>query len=243
MKYRTNSFMLIAASLFLMASCIKSDYFPCVKSRGEIVVIETSASNFNSVDLRLHASVKVSRASEYSVQVSAPENLHEFITVSETGKMLVIETNRCIRNRKDEITIHIEMPHWSTLRVSGSGTVVAEDFGPMALAELEILGSGNLEVAGEFDQIRSYVGGSGSIKVSGTALSQKADVAGSGKIDGLYLESVSARAHIKGSGSVRVWAKEKLDVKISGSGNVYYKGFPGVSTSISGTGKLIHLDH
>ena len=64
---------------------------------------------------------------------------------------------------------------------------------------------------------------------------------GSGKVNAETFEINEFSASISGSGSVRITAKEELDVRISGSGKVYYHGTPRVNSSSSGSGKTVAL--
>ena len=50
------------------------------------------------------------------------------------------------------------------------------------------------------------------------------------------LESKDAEVSIAGSGSVKVWATDKLESSIVGSGDVYYKGRPLVESKTVGSG-------
>jgi hypothetical protein len=63
-------------------------------------------------------------------------------------------------------------------------------------------------------------------------------ISGSGILDFVGIEAQEVQTEISGSGTIRVFAEEKLDVTISGSGTVYYSGSPDINTTISGSGKL-----
>jgi hypothetical protein len=49
----------------------------------------------------------------------------------------------------------------------------------------------------------------------------------------------SCSAEVKGSGNCNVFSVDKLDVDISGSGNIYYKGKSVIVSHIPGSGKLV----
>lgn len=65
-------------------------------------------------------------------------------------------------------------------------------------------------------------------------------LSGSGEIN-LYEANINkAKVILSGDGIIRVKANEKLDITITGSGTVYYKGNDDiVSKSVTGEGKII----
>lgn len=144
------------------------------------------------------------------------------------------------------------------LAVSGSGSLKAE-VAVQEMLEANVSGSGNLEVTGKSNDFNSAVSGSGrvsadrlttgdvkmnvsgsgKIQASGTSESVTATVSGSGKILAADLEASECDIRISGSGDVEVNAKEELDVTISGSGTVSYKGSPRkVNSHSSGSGSV-----
>ena len=92
-------------------------------------------------------------------------------------------------------------------------------------------------VSGE--NIVASVQGSGSLVLSGTCHFADISVQSSGSFIGTSLEIRVAEVNSRGSGHTYVWATDRLNVKIQGSENVYYKGNPQISSIIQGSGKLI----
>jgi hypothetical protein len=92
------------------------------------------------------------------------------------------------------------------------------------------------------EKILMKLGGSGSVGAVGYVDESTITVEGSGYVDFIGLRSRLAGAFALGSGDIKVWAAEKLNVKISGSGVVIYKGDPEIVQDISGTGKLIKAE-
>jgi hypothetical protein len=65
-------------------------------------------------------------------------------------------------------------------------------------------------------------------------------VSGSGAFAGREFQTADATVSISGSGEAIIWATERLDAQVSGSGLVRYVGNPGqLSTDISGSGSVI----
>ncbi|MDR2481880.1 MAG: DUF2807 domain-containing protein [Spirochaetaceae bacterium] len=67
------------------------------------------------------------------------------------------------------------------------------------------------------------------------------EINGSGKFDSAAFPVETAEINITGSGSVNTWCNEKLTVKVTGAGEIYYKGDPMISKSIFGSAKIEKL--
>jgi hypothetical protein len=63
-------------------------------------------------------------------------------------------------------------------------------------------------------------------------------VKGSGDIDAFELRARDSSVVITGSGNCRISVVDKLRAKITGSGDVLYRGQPHISQSITGSGKV-----
>jgi hypothetical protein len=66
-------------------------------------------------------------------------------------------------------------------------------------------------------------------------------ISGDGNIYTVGMPCQSATIRISGSGSISVYATDYLNVNITGSGDVRYKGSPAVTSQMSGSGTLIRL--
>lgn len=65
------------------------------------------------------------------------------------------------------------------------------------------------------------------------------NIYGSGSFMGYPIQVADCRIRIEGSGECEVNVTDELDVAIKGSGNIYYKGHPRITTDIKGSGTLI----
>ena len=91
------------------------------------------------------------------------------------------------------------------------------------------------------ENIAVSIRGSGSITLSGTCNFAEITVQSAGHFIGSNLETRVAEVNSRGSGSIYVWVTDRLHVNIHGSGNVYYKGNPVITSYVGGSGKLIPM--
>lgn len=225
--------------LVVMNSCYDADYFPCVRAEGETVSEARISPFFEGIDMAMHGEVYITRGQSSSVVVSAPENLLPYIRTRVVGGNLLIDTDRCVRNRINEVQVYITMPSLSTIRVAGSGKISTQDTWSINNLAIDISGSGS--VSGEFntDQINTRISGSGEVILTGTTLMHNVIISGSGHVSGYNLVSQHADIRISGSGHAYVLVNDQINGKITGSGNIYYKGSPNVKVNVSGSGKLM----
>lgn len=122
------------------------------------------------------------------------------------------------------------------INVSGDGLVEAED---LITTELEIKTSGSSTVyAHVLELIDIQTSGSPFIEVSGTAVEQNINMSGGGDIKNTDLITDITNIDISGDTKCEVFVNTALDVKISGEGEVCYKGEPTVTSDISGNGEI-----
>lgn len=111
------------------------------------------------------------------------------------------------------------------LRVSGSGDT--ELTGVKGTLKVSISGSGDLE-AEDLKLEECYIKnhGSGDIELSGKTNNLTVTIAGSGDLNAYNLAAVNASVTISGSSDMTLNVIEKLQVKLSGSGDLTYRGNP-----------------
>lgn len=107
-----------------------------------------------------------------------------------------------------------------------------------------INGSSDMTLAGiDQPRLKVRINGSGDITASGKAADLEYSVAGSG--DGHFesLDADSVSINVAGSGDADVSPRQRLDVKIAGSGKVTLHSEPRqIETHIAGSGRIIHTD-
>lgn len=83
--------------------------------------------------------------------------------------------------------------------------------------------------------------GSGNITLKGTTNNLSANLAGSGDIHSFNLETNHAVVSVAGSGDIEVVSNETLKARVSGSGDIQYKGNPIEKDSkVSGSGNIFN---
>lgn len=125
------------------------------------------------------------------------------------------------------------------VKLDGSGDIKSD--GPLEVlgtANIELEGSGDIELTLKASETNAILEGSGDIKLDGTTSKLAVSLDGSGDIKAYDLESLNCVASVEGAGDIRVSASKKLEASVDGSGNISYRGEPKVTAQIDGSGSI-----
>ena len=225
----------LICALTLFTSCFREI------GRGEIVSEIRNVGNFTEIELTNSADVQILKGNTLKVEVSDYENLIEHLQVETINNKLIIKTKAFrmgLRNSKEKVTITIP-DILKSIEISGSGNlIITDDF--KGIESFKISGSGNISAISltNLSNINVEINGSGDIELSGSASNFTSKISGSGNINCGYFETQNATCTISGSGDISIHAVQNLTATISGSGNINYYGNPVVSSTITGSGDL-----
>jgi hypothetical protein len=235
-------FFTLLVIIALAASSCRIEEEDCIRGKGQLITEIRTTPAFSSVDLRIAAKVIITQDPIPGVEVKTYNNLQPEIFTYVNGSTLIIDADRCIRNRPNEIEVFIWAPNFSKIRITGSGSIESANVLVVPDIDLHISGSGYINVALNTAMVYSTVSGSGSIFIEGEAYEHNVLISGSGWVESFALTTERCNADISGSGSAEVRVCERLVANISGSGNVSYKGHPDIISTISGSGKVINAN-
>lgn len=231
-KHNLFFLLLTAIVIFSLSSC------DCIKGEGHIIEESRNLGNFTSIDLNISAQVIITKDTACSFTIKAQENLLSYIKTNVSGGELEVDFKSGCYRTTEPIFINVSMKEITSLEVDGSGSFYSKDRFDVEKIDLEIDGSGEIDMQLFADKINAEISGSGDIKLKGTAKKFKVDINGSGDVDAEDLMAYKAYVYVSGSGNCNVFVHELLDVSISGSGDVYYSGSPEIKTHINGSGSL-----
>jgi hypothetical protein len=255
-----NTIIIVALALLLSgcASITLPGDANCLVGSGNITDETLGVGEFNSIELEFPADLYVTQGNRNRVRIEMEDNIFEDMELDVVGSVLTISAKNytCYLN-KEPINVYVTMEEVESLSIIGSGNIVGETKIVSDELELDVIGSGNIDLdvdanaldaaidgSGKItldvdaDALDAAIIGSGNILLNGGAAEQKSSITGSGSIDADNLVSNNADIDIEGSGTVKVNAKN-LDINIAGSGTVLYKGEPeSLSKTIEGSGTI-----
>jgi len=197
---------------------------------------------FSGIGISVHADVFYTPGNSHEIRIEGDDrDVDELITEVRDGFLQIKYDDW--RTKRSKLTIYITSKELDAVKMSGSGQFKSGEAITSDEMDLAISGSGDIHFENLIsDEVDVAISGSGNIfLVKGSADEMDSRISGSGELDAERFEVSEFSAAISGSGSVRITAKEELEVKISGSGKVYYHGTPRVNSVSSGSGKAIAL--
>jgi len=213
-----------------------------INGNGNLTTTTVQTSNYNGVSVAGNFYVTLVEGKEGSITLKGESNLLEEIVVEVKGGNLHIKPEdrvnlRPSRGMKIEITVPVEQI--SRVALAGSGEIKnAFDLKAEKLS-VKLAGSGDIKLNVSAGELEATIAGSGNIILNGRASELKGSIAGSGSVDAYRVEVENANITIAGSGDYNVNCTGELKVRVSGSGNVNYKGKPDkIDTKVSGSGKI-----
>jgi hypothetical protein len=232
--------ILLSLTPMLLLSCNNKLSFSYIEGSGKIVTEKREVNNYSSIDLRMAGNVKISADNRFKLLVSADDNIIREINTFVRNGTLIISGNKNFRNAT--IDIIISLPSAEKISVNSSGEIMIGDPFPCKEINFNIGGSGNITAKVESEEIHSTIAGSGSLNLSGKAHLHRMEILGSGAINAYELNTSASHVKVNGSGSSFISVEDNLEVRTNGSGNVYYRGAPGIDSVMKGSGKIINTD-
>ena len=233
------AFLFIASPVFI--SCVFSNKAP-IYGNYQLISQQINIDDYDQVVLNLPAEVLYKQYSDSTpyLQIYTDENIMNALDVRVENHQLIIDTKKDSIIKPSKFTIYTNSHHLNQVAVTGSGKIQlkgevnAEDF------KLEIAGSGNFLADSLIcDKIAVNITGSGNAELTGASNYSSFTVTGSGDIHAFNYLVQELNAGITGSGSIETRVINKLDINISGSGNLSYRGEPqSINKNIIGSGKI-----
>ncbi|MGB3588466.1 MAG: head GIN domain-containing protein [Tunicatimonas sp.] len=222
----------IITMVLVISSCVED-----IKDVSPIITQSFELDAFNGIALSIPGNVRIIEGQNQEVEITGrKETINEIKKTVNDGVWDIVLPNNYHKSY-DELDIIITSNNIEKLILSGSGKITGEHILP--LSNVIISGSGKIEAETESSILTSTISGSGRIDVSGKADELKHNILGSGNLNGFGLETTDAEISTSGSGKSKILVTSNLDVTIIGSGSVYYKGTPTITTNISGVGQII----
>ncbi|MDD5507229.1 MAG: DUF2807 domain-containing protein [Bacteroidales bacterium] len=232
----------------------------CIDGNGTINTETRVVGSFTGISSESFFDVFIIQDSIEQVIVEAESNLLNYIQTVVNGSTLSLREQKhyCLDNHLP-VKITVRVKHLEKVILTGSGNIQGNSEFETHSLEIDLTGSGNIDMEVDAQQVEAWLGGSGNIDLGTATNDLKATITGSGDIhiwgetldsDLTITGSGNIRAYgltqencyvtISGSGNVYVSVSKYLDVKITGSGSVYYRGNPShIKTTISGSGKVV----
>lgn len=213
-----------------------------IKGDGNMVTKTRSVSDYDQIKVKGSLDVSLISGTEGQLKIEGESNLIEYIVTEvedESLKIYVKKGYYLKQSTGKKLVITVPFKDISVVSLSGSGdinstdTIKADDF------KTGLSGSGDISLSLDAKNVSSAVSGSGDIVLRGSSDSFVAKVSGSGDLQAFDLKAKDVTAAVAGSGDVEVTATSSIKARVSGSGDIYYRGNPAKEDKkVSGSGDI-----
>src|SRR5579883_2845357 len=215
-----------------------------VEGSGISATEERDIGNVNEVVLSGVGDLTIVPGAMPALSVTADDNILPALETNASGGKLHIGT-RSLTSIHPKTKIHytLTVPQLNSITVSGAGTVKTQRLEADDL-KLKLSGAGKVQLDNlNCKSLAITLSGSGIANLSGPAEHFKLRLSGAGKIDAVKLQTNSADVRISGAGQAAIWSTDELKARISGAGNVKYRGQPQhIEQKVSGSGHIRALE-
>lgn len=215
-----------------------------IKGNENVIEETRTLSAYTEIEISGNFDIELVQGVAGKISIIAESNLLEHIITIVNKEHLSIEVARKINlNPSRKIKILIPFTELEELETSGSGSLVSKKKIESDKLSIDVSGSANLNLlVAVYRSLKISKSGSGNISIEGQAEYLKLDSSGSGKFSGEKLSVNDVAINLSGSGEIRIACKDEIKAKVTGSGNIFYKGNPTkVDTKIKGSGKIEKL--
>ena len=234
--------IIILTCLFFISHAFGQWKSKTIKGAGPLVTKELTTNSYDGISVTASFYVSLVKGKEGKITIKTQENLLEYISIEVENNELVIQTKKGFnfsyqKGQKIEITVPIEAISFANL--AGSGDIISFIELESQNFKTNLVGSGDIKIMVNCETLVANLSGSGDIKLKGKVKNIELNLSGSGDIEALDVQSENAKAIVAGSGDIEVNCTEFIEAKVSGSGEIKYKGNPKKQdTQVAGSGSI-----
>lgn len=168
--------------------------------------------------------------------------VHKIVTEVKQGKLYITSKRpKALFNPRLKIYIHFK--NLELIEIEGKATIRSKT--PIKCNKLDLLVMGASRSYLDLDVVnfKAHMMGAGGINIKGKAKYQKLVVDGAGAIRAANLKGIEVQAYLNGAGNILAHASGSLRARISGVGQIRYRGNP-INTKFNkdGVGSIGPLD-
>ncbi len=240
-KFRTmkHSILIIAA---LLSFTVSQAQWKKIKGNGNVTTVTRSTSDYDVVKCAGSFDYILVAGTEGKITLEGESNLLEYIVTEVKNGKLVIKTQKGKNldpSRNKTIKITIPFKDLDKVSLSGSGDLWNEDKITSDNLEVSLSGSGDVVLDVQTKYVAGKVTGSGDLTLKGSTTDLKAGVTGSGDFHGFNLNATNTDVAVTGSGDAEVVCNGNFKARVTGSGDIEYRGNPTKEdTKVSGSGSI-----
>ncbi|MFH6769017.1 head GIN domain-containing protein [Gaetbulibacter aquiaggeris] len=236
-----NQTVLLIACLFLVSTSY-AQWGKSIKGNGNITTVTRTTSDYDGVKCAGSFDFVLVEGTEGNITIEGEENLIEYIITEIKNGALVVKVKNDVNlktSRNKSIKITIPFKEIENVSLAGSGDLWNDNVLASDNLDISLNGSGDIVLNINASKTKASITGSGDLTLKGTSNKLEASVTGSGDFHGYDLQVNDTDVSVTGSGDAKVVCNENLKARVTGSGDIVYKGDPKTEdTKVAGSGSI-----
>lgn len=221
---------LIVAAILAVALLIPGLSAGCegisVTGSGNLTTETFNFSDFTRVEAQSGFQIEVTQSSAFSIEVTADDNIHQFIEVEKSGETLSIRLRGNRFYHSVTLEAKITMPELYKIELSGGSQASITGFSSSHDFEADMSGGSQLSGDITAGDAEFELSGGSQVTLEGEADDLVIDASGGSHLDLEDFPVDNATIQLSGGGRATINVSGTLDVDLSGGSRVIYVGEP-----------------
>jgi hypothetical protein len=206
---------------------------------GHVETENYAYANFTQVEVSSAFEFEIKQSSSYSINVTADDNIIDYVQVSQEGQTLKIRVGTVPSLWRVTLKASVTMPQLGGLTVSGASHGTVSDFSSAEGVNITL--SGASRVTGDITAgaVEFDISGASTIQLEGSADDMIATVSSASRFKLEDFIVNDADVNISGASTGTINPSGRLDANVSGASTLLYIGDPTMGTiNVSGASTL-----
>lgn len=206
---------------------------------GHLETEDYAFADFTEVEISSAFEFEIKRSDSYSINVTADDNVMDYVQVLKDGQTLKIRLATVPSLRLVTLRASVSMPELSGVTVSGASRGTVSGFS--SADDMDITVSGASRITGDIiaGKVGFGISGASTIQLEGAASDIDANVSGASRFNLEDFAVGDADVNISGASTGTIHLNGVLDADVSGASTLFYIGEPTMGTiNVSGASTL-----
>ena len=215
----------VACALLILRGCPGT-----LIGSGNLENEEYAFTDFTEVEIGSAFEFEIKQSGSYSINVTADDNVIDYVQVSQVGQTLTIRLRRVVFLGPVTLRASVTMPQLNSLTASGASRGTVSGFSSNEDLDIEVSGASKLTGDITAGDVEFDISGASTIQLEGSADDMVADVSGASsfKLDDFIVNNADIDFSGASSGTVNLTGI--LNADLSGASRLWYIGEPTMGT-------------
>ena len=193
---------------------------------GDLVTLDESVSDFDSLEIRHSFEVDIIQSQTYSLVVRVDDNIEQYLIIDQRGDTLILDLEEGRTYSNVTLEAQISMPSLRSLELSGASDARFAQF--VSSDPFDLVASGASKAEGDIEAGDTGIelSGASDVRLTGSGEDLILEASGASRADLERFAVGDATLDLSGSSDVTVNVDGEINVSASGASDVTYYGSP-----------------